>query len=144
MVPLPKGPEWLLSTIELLKPRARNLKDFAGSFRAFFSDQFEPDPAAIEKFLKDESVRKLLIELASRYAASSDFTEPASEKILRDFAAEKGIKAGALINGARVALTGQGVAPSLFAVMQALGQDMVVKRMKNIEEMASHSAAART
>ena len=27
-----------------------------------------------------------------------------------------------LINGARVALTGQGVAPSLFAVMVALGQ----------------------
>src|SRR4029077_19693572 len=26
----------LLSTIELLKPRARSLKDFAGSFRAFF------------------------------------------------------------------------------------------------------------
>src|ERR1700726_2919395 len=46
--------EWLLSTIDLLKPRARSLKDFAGSFRAFFSDDFEPDPAAVEKFLKDE------------------------------------------------------------------------------------------
>ncbi len=32
--------EYLLSTIDLLKPRARNLKDFATSFRAFFTDDF--------------------------------------------------------------------------------------------------------
>ena len=29
----------LFATIELLKPRARNLKDFANSFRAFFSER---------------------------------------------------------------------------------------------------------
>ena len=109
--------ESLLATIDLLKPRARNLKDFAVSFRAFFSDEFDPDPAAVEKFLKDESVRKLLIELGERYAGLPDFSEQETEKVLRDFAAEKGVKAGALINGARVALTGQAVAPSLFAVM---------------------------
>src|SRR6266700_6033743 len=82
--------DWLLSTIELLKPRARSLKDFAGSFRAFFSDEFDPDPAAVEKFLKDESVRRLLVELGQRYGEVADFTEQETEKILRDFAAEKG------------------------------------------------------
>ena len=35
-----------------------------------------------------------------------------------------------LINGSRVALTGQGVAPSLFAVMAALGKERVTKRLK--------------
>src|SRR5207249_4119218 len=104
--------EWLLSTIALLKPRARSLKDFAGSFRAFFTDDFEPDPAGVEKFLKDENVRLLLVELGDRYAQASEFTEAEAEKILRDFAAEKGVKAGVLINGSRVALTGQAVAPS--------------------------------
>src|SRR6266567_5610836 len=59
--------DWLLSTIDLLKPRARSLKDFAGSFRAFFSDEFDPDPAAVEKFLKDDNVRRLLVELGQRY-----------------------------------------------------------------------------
>src|SRR5271165_913808 len=43
---------WLFATINLLKPRARNLKDFATSFRAFFTDDFQADPAAVEKFLK--------------------------------------------------------------------------------------------
>ena len=132
--------DWLLSSIELLKPRARSLKDFAGSFRAFFSDEFDPDPAAVEKFLKDESVRQLLTELGQRYAALQEFSEQEAEKVLRNFAAEKGVKAGALINGARVALTGQAVAPSLFAVMRALGKDRTAVRLRGVEELAAKTA----
>ena len=51
--------------------------------------------------------------------------------MLREFAAHKNVKAGLLINAARVALTGQGVAPSLFAVMANLGQERTVARLKN-------------
>ena len=73
--------DWLFATINLLKPRARSLKDFATSFRAFFTDTFQPDPAAVEKFLHDERVRQLLVELGDRYAASEDtFTEAETEK----------------------------------------------------------------
>jgi glutamyl-tRNA synthetase len=121
---------WLLATVDLLKTRARSLKDFATSFRAFFTDAFQPDPAAVDKFLKEDSVRQMLAELGARYAASGDFSEHEAERLLRDFAAEKKVKAGALINGARVALTGQGVAPSLFAVMAALGKERTVARLQ--------------
>lgn len=132
----PRERHWLVSTIDLLKPRARNLKDFAGSFRAFFTDDFAPDPAAVEKFLKDETIRHLLIELSERYAQLEDFSEQETERVLRDFAASKGIKAGPLINGARVALTGQGVAPSLFAVMQCLGKAKTIERLGGVEQFA--------
>ena len=135
---------WVLSTIDLLKPRARSLKDFAGSFRGFFSDEFEPDPAAVEKFLKEASVRQLLVELSERYAALSDFSEQETERVLRDFAAEKEVKAGALINGARVALTGQGVAPSLFAVMSALGKKRTTARLGAVEDLVSQATAVKT
>lgn len=135
-----KDRPWLLSTIDLLKPRARSLKDFAGSFRAFFTEDVDPDPAAVEKFLKDEAVRKLLVELGQRYAELQQFTEQETERVLRDFAAEKNVKAGALINGARVALTGQGVAPSLFAVMCALGKERTVERLKSVTTTANRAA----
>jgi glutamyl-tRNA synthetase len=124
----------IVQAIELLKPRARNLKDFASAFRAYFSDEFEIDPAAAAKFLKD-NVPALLVELSARYAAATEFTEASTEALLRGFAEEKGIKAGALINGSRVALTGQGVAPSLFAVMLALGQQRVVKRLRESHQL---------
>lgn len=137
MKPASRDHEWLVSTIDLLKPRARSLKDFAGSFRAFFSDDFTPDAAAIEKFLKDENTRQLLIELGGRYEKCTDFNEQETEGILRDFAAEKGVKAGTLINGSRVALTGQGVAPSLFAVMSVLGKERTVMRLRKVEELVA-------
>jgi len=119
----------LLAAIELTKTRARSLKDFAGAFRAYFSDEFEYDTAAVTKFLSDPFVPALLAELGVRYEADEEFTEASTEAILRGFAAEKGIKAGVLINGSRVALTGQGVAPSLFAVMVALGRERVARRL---------------
>ncbi|WP_158751908.1 glutamate--tRNA ligase [Acidobacterium sp. S8] len=119
----------VLAAINLVKPRARNLKDFAIAFRAYFIDSFEYDPAAVAKFLKDDFVRALLVELAARYESTAEFTEASTEQVLREFAEEKGVKAGALINGSRVALTGQAVAPSLFAVMVNLGKNRVVKRL---------------
>jgi glutamyl-tRNA synthetase len=121
--------EEILATIALLQPRARSLKDFAGAFRGYFSDAYEYDTAAVAKFLPDEQSRGLLMELGERYELVDAFTEAGAEELLRTFAAEKGVKAGALINGSRVALTGQGVAPSLFAVMAALGKERVTKRL---------------
>jgi glutamyl-tRNA synthetase len=128
-----RSPQDILAAIELLKPRARSLKDFATTFRAYFSDTFDYDPAAVTKFLKDEPTRALLAQLSERYAEASDFTEASAEQGLRAFAEEKAVKAGALINGARVALTGQAVAPSLFAVMAALGKDRVIARLAAAE-----------
>jgi len=125
----------ILAAIELLKPRARSLKDFASSFRAYFSDDFACDPAAVTKFLSDPALPALLQQLAARYAAAPGFTEAAAEQILRDFAAEKGVKAGVLINGSRVALTGQAVAPSLFAVMALLGKDRTVHRLSAVDHV---------
>ena len=120
---------WIQRAIDLLKPRARNLKDFSVAFRAYFTDDFTLDPAAVEKFLKDENTRALLCELSARYSEHENFSEMGTEEQLRKFACEKNIKAGGLINGARVALTGQAVAPSLFAVMELLGKDKVCKRL---------------
>ena len=122
----------LCAIIDLLKPRARSLTDFATTFCGYFSDTYETDAAAVEKFLKDPAVRPMLAELGARYESAAGFTEQSAEQMLRAFAEEKGVKAGALINGARVALTGQGVAPSLFTVMMVLGQKKTVERLKKM------------
>jgi glutamyl-tRNA synthetase len=130
-----RSKEEILAAIALLQPRARSLKDFAGAFRGYFSDAYEYDTAAVAKFLADEQTRALVAELGERYETLDEFSEAGTEQLLRGFAEEKGVKAGALINGSRVALTGQGVAPSLFAVMGALGKERVVKRLKAVNEV---------
>jgi len=135
LIPFQTSRQAMEATVDLVKPRARNLKDFSTLFRAYFSDEFAADPAAAEKFLRDSAVREMLVELASRYEQASAFPESTTEQVLRDFAAEKKVKAGSLINGARVALTGQAVAPSLFAVMVNLGQERTVARLKRAREL---------
>lgn len=121
--------EEILAAIALLQNRARSLKDFATTFLAYFGDEFAFDAGAVAKFLGDDSVRRLLVELGERYASTGLFDEQTAEQSLRALAEEHGVKAGVLINGSRVALTGQAVAPSLFAVMACLGKDRVVRRL---------------
>jgi glutamyl-tRNA synthetase len=132
-----RSPEEILAAIALLQPRARSLKDFASTFLAYFGDQYSMDEAAVKKFLSDAAVRQMLAELGRRYAALADFTEVSTEELLRAYAAEKEVKAGVLINGARVALTGQAVAPSLFAVMLCLGRATVVRRLEAAVELTA-------
>ena len=74
-------------------------------------------------------MRAFLVQLSQRYAAASEFTEASTEPSFAPSPTKTGIKAGPLINGSRVALTGQAVAPSLFAVMVDLGKNRVVKRL---------------
>jgi glutamyl-tRNA synthetase len=126
----------IVASIALLQPRARSLKDFAQAFRAYFSDEYAYDPGAVAKFLNDSRTRMQLTELGDRYASAKEFTEASNESLLRAFADEKGVKAGSLINGSRVALTGQSVAPSLFAVMTALGKERVVARLRRASTLA--------
>lgn len=116
--------------VRLLQSRARSLKDFSGSFRAFFTDDFDYDPEARKKFWKDPDLPDLLAALAERLARAETLDLESAEEQLRTLAEEKGIKAGLLINAARVALTGQAVAPGLFEVMTALGRERVVGRLR--------------
>jgi len=122
------------NTVRLLQTRARSLKDFSGSFRAFFTDQFDYDPEATKKFWKESRLAGLLDALAERLAHTTPFDLQETERSLRALAEEKGVKAGVLINGARVALTGQAVAPGLFEVMLALGRERVVSRLRRAAE----------
>jgi glutamyl-tRNA synthetase len=117
-------------TVLLLQSRARTLRDFAGTFRAFFTDEFTYDPDAVKKHWKDPMLAVLLDTLAERLAAIDPFDLAGTEAALRSLAEEKGVKAGLLINGTRLALTGQAVAPSLFEVMLTLGQSRVVDRLR--------------
>jgi glutamyl-tRNA synthetase len=121
-------------SVLLLQSRTRTLKDFSGSFRAFFADEFEYEAAAAAKFWKDASLPDLLAALAERLSGAEPFDAQTTENTLRGLAGEKGVKAGLFVNAARVALTGQGVAPGLFDVMGVLGQDRVVRRLLRAAE----------
>jgi len=122
---------WFLRLIDLLKVRARTLKDFVKAGRPYLADAFEFDPQAVEKNLtKEPGLKELLLELADRLAAVEPFTLQTTETALRQLAAARDIKAGILINAARTALTGSAVTPGIFDVIVMLGKDRTIGRLR--------------
>jgi glutamyl/glutaminyl-tRNA synthetase len=121
--------EWFSKTVDLLRPRTRLLPDFSTWARAFFSDSFEYNPQAREKFWKDDRLRAMLGKLADTLAELPDWNHDACDHVLRELATAEGVKAGLLINATRVAIVGQAVAPPLFETMVVLGQEKVVSRL---------------
>lgn len=126
------GREWFSKTVDLLRPRVRLLPDFASWSRAFFSDEFERDPAAKEKFWKEPAkIKDLLGKTTDALAALPEWNHDACDHATRTVAEAAGVKAGLLINAIRVAIVGQAVAPPLFDTMVVLGQDRVVRRLRD-------------
>jgi glutamyl-tRNA synthetase len=117
--------------VDTIRSRFMTLLDFATKGRAYFSDDFEIEPGALEK-LNAPRARELLRELAERIAANSEFNEAGVEADLRNLAEERGVKAGLLINASRAALTGQPVGPSAFAVFQCIGRERVIARLRKV------------
>lgn len=124
--------EWFENTLNLIRQRFFTLKDFSNQGRAFFSEDFDYDPAAIEKNLgKEPNLKTWLPELADVLENVEDFTHDSLQEVVKEFCESKGTKLGVLLNGARVLLTGQGVGPSMLAVFETLGKDKVCMRLRS-------------
>lgn len=124
--------DWLRKTVDLIRQRYFTLKDFSGQGRAYFSDDFDFDEAAVNKNLRKEPrLRELLNGFAARLESVEPFNVETAEAALRTFADENGVKAGLLINGARTMLTGQAVGPSMFEIFDLLGRETSVQRLRS-------------
>ncbi len=124
--------DWFVKTVELIRQRFHTLKDFSEQGRAYFSDDFDFDEAAVNKNLRKEpKLKELLPALADRLEKLDSFTHDSAEAALRSFAEEQAAKAGLLINASRTMLTGQAVGPSMFEVFALLGQKRSVERLRS-------------
>jgi len=129
--------DWFARTVDLLRVRYHTTIDFATYGRPYFGDEFEYEPAAVKKNLKDERLKNLLPGLANGLRTVEPFTHDGTEAALRAYAEEQGVKAGLLINATRTALTGQAVGPSLFDIVVTLGRERTVERLRRAVEMVA-------
>ncbi|MEP7214312.1 MAG: glutamate--tRNA ligase [Acidobacteriota bacterium] len=124
--------EWYERTVDLIRQRFFTLKDFSTQGRAYFSEDFDFDSAAVEKNLKKfPDLREWLPELAGTFEGIDNFTEPAIEAVVKAFTEEKGTKLGVIMNGARTLLTGVAVGPSMLSVFETIGKEKSILRLKS-------------
>ena len=124
--------QWFEKTVDLIRERFFTLKDFSNQGRAYFSEDFDFDQAAIDKNLKKfPDLKMWLPELAENFAPMEDFTHDEIEQVVKNFTEEKGTKLGVIMNGARTLLTGLAVGPSMLAVFETLGKEKSILRLKS-------------
>ena len=134
---LETSPERLAQIIDLVKGRPRTLSALARQVSPFFAATIRYDEDAVKRFWKrPEETAFHLRRLEERLAGDIDFRDVGTlESEVRGLAAELEVGAGRVINPLRVALMGQGVSPGIFEVLEAMGRERTLTRVR---------AAART
>ncbi len=110
----------------LLQDRLKYLAELP-ELSEFFFDDPKPDFAASPLSAPE---RQRFIEAAAQALEKSSFKESDLEKTLRSLADQLGTKNGPLFGLLRLAITGQTAAPGLFETMAVLGQESVLRRLK--------------
>ena len=122
---------WLRRILALLRPRAKKLTDYVDGLRPFLADPQEYDPDAMGKYVQAPGMPDHIAALVDLFR-NVPFDEASLEERLRALAAERGLKAGALIHVTRIAMTGRMVSPGLFEMLVLLGRERVVERMERM------------
>jgi glutamyl-tRNA synthetase len=128
---------WFYAVLELLKPRAKKLREFVDVGRFFFVDPPDYDPAAVAKHLQAEGIDGLLARLDASFAALSEFDAASTEAAVRTVADATGVKAATVIHAVRVAVTGRTASPGLFDVVALLGRERTRARLAAARQLIS-------
>jgi len=98
-------------------------------------DDFSYDDEAVTKVRGNAAAGALLSGLAGAFELVSDWSADAAKAALSETATAAGAKPGQLMFPLRVALSGRGHGPDLGDVLNLLGKDRCVKRVRDFAAM---------
>lgn len=126
--------DYLKQVVELLQSRLHFRHDFFEYSRYFFADPDTYDPKVIKKRWKEDSA-KLILEFMNEISKLYTFDKESIETTLREVAERHDAGSGRLIHPVRLAVSGVGVGPGLFDMLQVLGKDTVIRRLQTAVEI---------
>ena len=120
----------LLKAMPALKERAKTLMELIDGAYFIFADRpLQLDPKAAALLTPDN--RKLIGQLHSALEKVETWSGAATEAALRAFAEENSLKLGAVAQPLRAALTGRTTSPGIFEVLDVLGRQESLARLKD-------------
>ena len=128
--------QWLVQVVDLMKERTPLLTTFVTWGRYFFTDDYEYENRARQKWLNREDTPEKLETLAERLQLLESWDSQSIEEAVRGMAEELGLSAAKVIHPCRAAVTGTTIGPSLFHLMKLLDQDDVVRRLQRTAQLA--------
>ena len=124
--------EWFVRVLALLRPRCKKLAEFVDQLAPFFVDPSSYDAEGVKKHLSAPDMPEHLRALSAEFGRVDSWTEASLEQRLRALAESRGIKAGALIHGTRLALTGRMMSPGLFEMTLLVGREQTLARLARL------------
>ncbi|MGI6412278.1 MAG: glutamate--tRNA ligase [Syntrophomonadaceae bacterium] len=125
---------YFLQVINLVKDRAKTLVELLESAQYFFEEIQSYEDKGLKKYFLKGDALELLASVLEIIAGIPEFNAEAIEKAYRAYAAQNNIKAAALIHPTRLAVTGVTATPGIFEVMEVLGRDKCINRIKKALE----------
>uniref|UniRef100_A0A7C4AIS3 Glutamate--tRNA ligase n=1 Tax=Thermodesulfovibrio aggregans TaxID=86166 RepID=A0A7C4AIS3_9BACT len=122
---------WACKAIKSLKERCRTLKELANAMRYYLLEYVEIEPEAKEKYINDKTM-PLLKEITEKLAQLEEFTQDKIEKIFMDMVNKKGLKLAQVAQPVRVAITGSTVSPGIYEVLEIVGKEKALKRLRKV------------
>ncbi len=120
-----------VAVIAAVKEKVRLLGDVPAAVDFLLKEDFSYDEEAVTKVRGNAAAGGLLAALANAFEAVSDWSADAAKAALNDTATAAGAKPGQLMFPLRVALSGRAHGPDLGDVLNLLGKDRCVKRVRD-------------
>lgn len=124
---------YLSKVISLIKDRITLLPDFKANALFFFKAPETYDAKMVKDKWK-ENTSVILSELAEFLSSISDFTEHNIENSVKEFLNNKNISLGQVLPALRLCLVGSAKGPSLFSIVEILGKQVTIYRIKKAVE----------
>lgn len=125
------GEDKIKKLIGLYTVRIKTLKEFVDMTDCFFREDYPVEEKGKRKYLDPEENRENLKVFADRIEAADEFTVEEIEKICRAIMEERSLKAAGIIHPTRMAISGKTAGAGLFEMMEVLGKEKVLERMRN-------------
>jgi glutamyl-tRNA synthetase len=119
----------LASVVKTLQERSKTMLEMTDGALFYYKEDFDYDPKAAEKFLKPEALA-VYESVIGKLDALSDCSHQGIEEIFKEVCAEMGTKLGQIAPPVRVALCGGTVSPGLYEVIEVLGKEDTIKRLR--------------
>jgi glutamyl-tRNA synthetase len=126
--------EYLRSVLAIVKEKIKLFKDVPEWTSYFFTEDYEFDPAAVEKSLGKPEALDRLSALRDAFQEVQDWNATSLETSLKQLAQKLGCKTGDLVHPARVAVSGRSVGPSLYHMLEVMSKERVLSRFDRAVE----------
>ncbi len=119
--------------IDQLQVRTKFLNDMPANCAFFFTEDYPYDEKSVEKRLRKEGVKELLLDLAERFEKLPEWTTAAGEAMVKELSQGNGM--GPWVHPIRVAVSGRMDGPGLFEMLELLGRERTVARLRKTADM---------